>query len=184
MRKPVKHDFPVSDARRYLEPGPVVLVSSRHKGKDNIMTLGWHMILEFSPSLWGAMVSSGNHSHRMIRQSGECVVNLPTAPLAEIVSRIGNCSGANMEKFAEFGLTKIECDAVDAPGIAECHGIFECKLRDDALADKYNLLIFEIVKARVAARPAHPKTLHYTGGGRFMTAGRMIDRSDLFTKVS
>lgn len=39
-----KVDYPVSQVRRYLEPGPVVLVSSKWNGKTNIMTLGWHTV--------------------------------------------------------------------------------------------------------------------------------------------
>ena len=54
---PEKTDFPVSQVRRYLEPGPIVLVSSKWQGATNIMTLGWHTILEFSPSLVGLMIS-------------------------------------------------------------------------------------------------------------------------------
>ena len=48
---PVKSDFPVGQVRRFLEPGPIVLVSSRWEGETNIMTLGWHTIMEFTPSL-------------------------------------------------------------------------------------------------------------------------------------
>jgi flavin reductase (DIM6/NTAB) family NADH-FMN oxidoreductase RutF len=179
-----KVDFPVSDARRYLEPGPVVLISSRWKGSDNIMTLGWHSILEFTPSLWGAMISSGNHSHRMIRESGECVVNLPTADMVDIVSLIGNCDGESTDKFEEFGLTKTASAEVGAPGIAQCHASFECKLYDDTLVDSRNFFIFEIVKADVAERPAHPETLHYIGGGSFVTAGKVVPQKSLFTKVT
>jgi hypothetical protein len=40
-RKVRKDDFPVSQVRRYLEPGPIVLVSSQWQGRTNIMTLGW-----------------------------------------------------------------------------------------------------------------------------------------------
>ncbi|MGQ3281248.1 MAG: flavin reductase family protein, partial [Shinella sp.] len=80
---PEKTDFPVSQVRRYLEPGPIVLVSSKWQGATNIMTLGWHTILEFSPSLVGLMISGGNHSHHMIRESRECVVNLPTTALTD-----------------------------------------------------------------------------------------------------
>lgn len=54
-----KVDYPVSQVRRYLEPGPVVLVSSKWNGKTNIMTLGWHTVLEFSPSLVGLMTRDG-----------------------------------------------------------------------------------------------------------------------------
>ena len=68
----------------------------------------------------------------------------------------------------------------DRPLIAECHANFECRLHDDALVDSYAFFIFEIVKAHVAERPAHPKTLHYTGDGVFMVAGRIVDKRDRF----
>lgn len=179
MVKP-KQPFPVSDVRRYLEPGPIVLVSSRWQDKPNIMTMGWHTVLEFTPSLVGCMITSGNHSFNMIRKSGQCVINLPTTALTDTVVGIGNCSGAEVDKFAEFGLTAEEASAVDAPLIRECHASFECRLHDDALVERYNFFIFEVVHAHVAASPKHPETLHYLGDGQFMTAGPIISRKSKF----
>lgn len=179
-RLPKKTDFPISQVRRYLEPGPIVLVSSKWRGATNIMTLGWHTILEFSPSLVGLMISSGNHSHRMIRDSGECVVNLPTTKLTDAVVGIGNTTGAEIDKFAHFGLTPGEATKVAAPLVGECHASFECRLRDDALVERYDFFVFEVVKAHVAPSPKHPETLHYTGDGVFMVAGRIISRRSLF----
>src|SRR4051794_21924732 len=92
-RHPQKSDFPVSQVRRYLEPGPIVLVSTQWQGKTNIMTLGWHTVLEFSPSLVGCMISGGNHSFDLIRNSRECVINLPTITLTDTVVAIENISG-------------------------------------------------------------------------------------------
>jgi flavin reductase (DIM6/NTAB) family NADH-FMN oxidoreductase RutF len=179
-RLPRKADFPVGQVRRYLEPGPIVLVSSQWRGKTNIMTLGWHTILEFSPSLIGLMISSGNHSHDMIRESRECVVNLPTTKLTETVVGIGNTTGAEIDKFAHFGLTPQPADRVGAPLVGECHANFECRLHDDALVERYDFFIFEVVKAHVAPSPKHPETLHYTGDGVFVVAGRIISRRSLF----
>jgi len=175
-----KQDFPVHKARRYLEPGPVVLVSSRWRGKANIMTLGWHTVMEFAPSLVGCVISVANHSFHMIRKSGECVINLPCAALIDAVVGIGNCSGAEVDKFARFGLTQEDAALVKAPLIRECHASFECRLHDDALVDRYNFFIFEVVKAHVAASPAHPQTLHYKGDGLFALAGDIIDKRNLF----
>ena len=177
---PEKTDFPVSQVRRYLEPGPIVLVSSAWRGATNVMTLGWHTVLEFSPSLVGLMISSGNHSHRMIRESGECVINLPTTALTDTVVDIGNTTGAEIDKFAKFGLTHQKAAKVGAPLIGECHASFECRLRDDALVDRYNFFIFEVVKAHVAASPKHPETLHYAGDGVFMVSGKIISRRSRF----
>ena len=72
MRKnPKKSDFPVSQVRRYLEPDPVMLVSSKWNGKTNIMTMGWHTVMEFTPSLVGCVIAGSNYSFDMIRNSGE-----------------------------------------------------------------------------------------------------------------
>jgi len=175
-----KQDFPVSQVRRYLEPGPIVLVSSAWRGGRNIMTMGWHTVMEFTPSLVGCMISGGNHSFNLIRRSGECVINVPTTALTDAVVGIGNCSGASVDKFNTFGLTAEKASKVAAPLIAECHASFECRLKDDALVDRYNFFIFEVVKAHVAPRPKYPQTLHYTGDGVFMVSGKIISRRAQF----
>jgi flavin reductase (DIM6/NTAB) family NADH-FMN oxidoreductase RutF len=179
-KHPQKHDFPVSEVRRYLEPGPIVLVSSRWEDETNVMTMGWHTVMEFTPALVGCVIASSNHSFELIRQSRECVINLPTAALTDTVVRIGNSSGAEIDKFREFALTAQDASEVKAPLIRECHANFECRLHDDALVDRYNFFIFEVVKAHVASSPKHPETIHYKGDGVFMVAGRIITRRSLF----
>ncbi len=175
-----KIDLPVSQSRRYLEPGPIVLVTSALGEARNIMTLGWHTVMEFTPSLVGCVIAAGNHSFGLVRRSGECVINLPTAALLDQVVGVGNSSGAEIDKFAAFALTPEKAQRVRAPLIRECHANFECKLSDGTLIDKYNFFIFEIVKAHVAPSPRHPKTLHYTGDGVFMVAGKIVSRRAKF----
>jgi flavin reductase (DIM6/NTAB) family NADH-FMN oxidoreductase RutF len=175
-----KHDFPVSDIRRFLEPGPVVLVSSAWKRETNIMTMGWHMVMEFSPSLVGCLISSGNHSYELVSRSRECVINVPAVELATKVAGIGNCSGAEVDKFKKFKLTAVAAEKVKAPLIAECYANLECKLVDGRLRDKYNFFIFEVIKAHAPAAPKYPKTIHYRGDGMFMVAGRSLNLRRLF----
>ncbi len=175
-----KRDFPVSQVRRLLEPGPVVLVSSSWKGEPNIMTMGWHTPMEFTPSLVGCVISSANHSYELISRSKECVINVPTLELAATVAKIGNCSGAEVDKFKKFKLTPIEAEQVKAPLIAECYANFECKLVDGRLRDKYNFFIFEVVKAHAAVAPKNPKTIHYRGDGMFMVSGRSVNLGRYF----
>ena len=104
--------------RRYLEPGPIVLVSSAWRGERNIMTMGWHTVMEFSPALVGCVIAAGNHSFELVRRSRECVINLPTAALLDTAVGIGNCSGADVDKFDKFGLTAAPAHKVKAPLIA------------------------------------------------------------------
>jgi flavin reductase (DIM6/NTAB) family NADH-FMN oxidoreductase RutF len=171
MTRYTKTDFPVHNVRRFLEPGPIVLVSSAHKSESNIMTMGWHMVMEFTPALVGCIISSGNHSFELIRRSRQCVINLPTEDLAAKVVKIGNSSGRDTDKFSEFGLTPKPGTHVRSPLIDECYANFECKLADASWVGKYNLFVFEVVKAHVATSPKIPKTMHYRGDGEFMISG-------------
>ncbi len=164
-------NYPVDDVRRFLEPGPIVLVSSAWRGERNIMTMGWHTVMEFAPSLVGCIISNRNHSFGMIRKSRECAIHVPTADLAETVVRIGNCSGASMDKFSAFGLTARRAEKIKAPLIGECWASFECRLHDSRLVERYNFFIFKVVRAHVAKHPRVPRTIHYRGDGEFMLAG-------------
>ena len=173
---PGKHDLPLHEVRRYLEPGPVVLVTSSHRGERDVMVMGWHTVMEFSPSLIGCVIAPGNHSHGLVRASRECVINMPTAGQLEAVLGAGSTTGAEIDKFAAFGLTPEASEQVGAPSIRECHAQFECRLHDDSLVERYGFFIWEVVAARVAARPRHPETLHYKGDGTFMVSGKVIRR--------
>jgi flavin reductase (DIM6/NTAB) family NADH-FMN oxidoreductase RutF len=166
-----KKDFPTDKVRRFLEPGPIVLVSSAYKGETNIMTMGWHMIMEFEPSLVGCYIWTQNHSFEMIRRSKQCVINIPTEDLATKVVKVGNTSGRDMDKFAELGFTASLGTHVRAPLIDQCYANFECKLVDSSLIRKYSLFVFEVMKAHVATAPKYPKTIHYRGDGEFMISG-------------
>jgi len=175
-----KVDYPVANIRRFLEPGPVVLVSSAWRGKANIMTMGWHMVMEFEPSLVGCYIWDQNHSHEMIRRSKECVINIPTLDMAGIVVGIGNSTGAEIDKFAKFRLTAVRGTKVSAPRIKECYANFECKVVDASLVKRYSLFVLQVVKAQVAVAPRFPRTIHYRGDGLFMVSGRNISLRSRF----
>ena len=182
MKKYKKYDFPVSKIRRFLEPGPVVLVTSHHKGQTDIMAMGWHMVMEFQPSRIGCFITPANHSFELIRSSRECVINIPTYDMIDAVIGVGNTHGDQLDKFKEFGLTSTPASRVKAPVIAECYASYECKLVDDSLIAKYSLFIFEVEKAHVARAPRYPQTVHYRGDGVFMISGGNLDYRKQFKK--
>ncbi len=94
----------------------------------------------------------------MLRRSKECVINLPTLDLVDTVVGIGNCHGADVDKFQRFGLTPKRAAKVAAPLIAECYANFKCRLRDTRMIRTYGLFIWEVVKAHVAVSPNRPFT--------------------------
>jgi flavin reductase (DIM6/NTAB) family NADH-FMN oxidoreductase RutF len=186
MRIYRKQNFPPAKIRRFLEPGPVVLISSAWKNERNLMTLGWHMMLGFEPALVGCFIWDRNHSFELIRRSKQCVINLPTADLIDTVIAIGNCHGGPdaPDKFEQFNLTPLPATKVNAPLVAECYANFECKLVDASLIRKYGLFVFEVVKAHAARSPRYPTTVHCRGDGVFMIAGRNVSYRRRFKRVN
>jgi len=173
-------DHPVEDARRFLEPGPIILVSTAAHGQRNIMTMGWHMVMGFSPSLVATYIWNENHSFSLARDSRECVINVPGVELLDTVVDIGNCSGRDVDKFDRFSLDAVPAGKVGAPLVGQCHSSFECRLHDGSQVVSNNLFIWEIVKAHVAPRPKLPRTVHYRGDGQFMVAGAEVSRRRRF----
>ena len=165
----MKRSLPATKVRRFVEPGPIVLISSAYKGEVNIMTCGWHMMMGYD--LIGCYIWNANHSRGLIRESKECVINIPTVDIASTIVRIGNCSGRDVDKFAKFKLTKEKGREVSAPLIKECYANIECRLIDTSLIRKYELFVFEVVAARAATRPKLPRTIHYRGDGEFVISG-------------
>lgn len=157
-----------------LEPGPVVLVSTARKGRTNIMTMSWHTMMEFEPPLVGCVISGRNATFDTLKATKECGINIPTLELAKQVVGIGNCSGAEIDKFARFGLTPVAATEVQAPLIGECYASLECKVADSRLVNRYNFFILEVVRAWVDTAVKDPQTLHHRGKGVFAVAGETI----------
>jgi flavin reductase (DIM6/NTAB) family NADH-FMN oxidoreductase RutF len=166
--------YPLSNVYRLLETGPVVLVTTAHKGKTNIMTQSWHTMMEFEPPLVGCVISGRNHSFSALVATKECVLSIPTVELAKRVVGIGNCSGKKIDKFKKFKLTRQSAAQVTPPLIAECYANLECRVADSRMVNRYNFFVFEVVKAWVEPSIKCPRTLHHQGKGVFMVAGDTI----------
>jgi flavin reductase (DIM6/NTAB) family NADH-FMN oxidoreductase RutF len=170
----VKKSLPLSRVYRLVEPGPVVMVTTTWHGCANIMTLSWHMMMDFEPPIIGCVISDRNYSFGLLRATGECVINIPTVELAAKTVRVGNTTGRKIDKFKAFRLTPMPASRVAAPLIAECYANLECKVVDARLVDRYNVFIMQVLKAWIDPSKKNPRTVHHRGRGVFMVAGRTI----------
>lgn len=166
--------FPLDKVYQLIEPGPVVLLTTAFGGKPNVMTMSWHMMMEFVPPRIGCIVSSADHSFTALSKTGECVIAIPPADMAEKIVAIGNCSGRDTDKFAEIGLAALPAEEVSAPLIGECFANLECKVVDRDFVERHNLFVLDVVKAWHDTRRPAPKTLHHKGYGTFAIDGEEI----------
>lgn len=164
----------LSKVYQLLEPGPVVLLTTAHRGRSNVMAMSWHMMMEFEPPLVGCIVNGRNHSFASLRATRECVIAIPTVELARKVVGIGNCSGRRVDKFATFKLTPVAAAEVGAPLIEECWANLECRVADTRLVGRYNMFVLEVRRAWIDAARQRPRTLHHCGDGRFTVDGRSM----------
>ena len=166
--------FPLSKVYQLLEPGPVVLLVTSRKGRANVMTMSWHMMVEFEPPLVACVVSDANYSFAALRATGECVITIPAAKLARKVVAVGNCSGRDVDKFSKFRLTPTPAKRVAAPLVAECFANLECRVADTRLVTSYNIFILEVLEAWKDPAQKNPKTIHHHGYGAFAVDGKTI----------
>ncbi len=163
----------LSRAFTLIEPGPVVLVTTHDGDKNNVMTISWTMVLDFTP-MFAIATGEWNYSFAALRKTRECVLAIPTVDLLDRVVGIGTCTGADTDKFSRFALTALPGKAVKAPLIAECLANIECKVVD--FIPVHNIVVLEGVVAHIDPTREERRMLHAVGDGTFIVDGRKYDR--------
>jgi flavin reductase (DIM6/NTAB) family NADH-FMN oxidoreductase RutF len=169
-------ELELSRAFTLIEPGPVVLVTTYDGSKNNVMTISWTMVLDFT-SAFAITTGAWNHSFAVLRKSKEWVIAIPTVDLLDRVVEIGTCSGADIDKFAKFKLTALPGKVVNAPLIGECLANIECTVVD--IIRKHNIVVLEAVAAHLDPARKEKRTIHAVGDGTFIVDGRRLDRSEM-----
>jgi len=125
---------------------PTVLVTVQTADeKPNIITIAWTGILCSSPPTVYIGVQPIRHSHSMLKESMEYVINIPFDNLAEITDYCGIVSGKVVNKFEKTGLTPIPASIVKAPLIKECAVNLECKVKTILNLGSHDVFIAEVV---------------------------------------
>ncbi len=138
-------------ARKSLKAGaltaplPPVLVTVCAGERKNIITIGWTGILSTHPARTYISVRPERYSYKLLRESGEFVINLATADMAKSVDYCGIYTGAKVDKFKECAFTPIESREVGAPSIAECPLSLECRVVEVIPMGTHDVFIADIV---------------------------------------
>lgn len=172
-----KKSFPLSKVYQLLEPGPLVMVTTAHAGKTNVMTMTWHMMIDFEPPILACVISDQNYTFDLLKKSKECVINIPTVELAAKAVKVGNSSGSKIDKFEKFHLLQEKASQVEAPLLTGCYANLECKVIDMKMAKKYNIFILQVLKAWVRPTKKRPRTIHHCGNGVFVVDGDIFKLS-------
>ena len=135
-------------ANRLLHPMHTVLVSCVGKtAKPNIMAVAWAMPTSQNPPLVAISISPKRHSHKLIEETQEFIINIPTLEILQATYACGVLTGGNFDKFKKAGLTPIPARKVKAPAIRECHAHLECTLDSQFITGDHTVFVGKIVDA-------------------------------------
>jgi flavin reductase (DIM6/NTAB) family NADH-FMN oxidoreductase RutF len=158
-----------------LYPVPVIIVScADESGRANLVTLAWTGTVCSEPPMIGISIRPGRHSHPMIKDTGEFVVNILSAGQVRVVDYVGSVSGRDVgDKFAAAGLTPEPASLVKAPLVRECPVNIECKVRQVLSLGTHDLFLGEVVAVHADERvltpegsldPGKAQAIAYIGG--------------------
>lgn len=132
-----------------LAPMPAVLVSCGSAEKPNLITVAWTGITNTVPPKTYISVRPGRYSYPLIRESGEFVINLPTAELVRAVDHCGMYTGKKVDKFAKNKLTPEPSSEVSVPAVAECPISLECRVTDVIPLGSHDMFLADILCVNV-----------------------------------
>ena len=155
-----------------MESGPVVLITTANGGKQNIMTLSWTMVMDFTPR-FAFLTGPWNYSYKILKKTGECVIAIPAADLLKKTVQIGACSGAEVNKFEKFKLSPLKAENISAPLIKECYANIECRIVDHI--KQHNIFVLDGLAVWVDNKRAEKRCFHAIGDGRFIVDGEVIN---------
>lgn len=156
-----------------MESGPVVLITTNDGKKNNIMTISWTMVVDFTP-VFAITTGSWNYSFAALQKTKECVIAIPTVDMLDKVVGVGTCSGSDTDKFEKFMLTPVKGKHVKAPLIKECLANIECKVAD--IVRKHNIIVLDAMAAYIDDKRKEKRALYAVGDGTFIVDGRKMDR--------
>jgi len=156
-----------------MESGPVVLVTTHDGQRENIMTISWTMVVDFTPA-FAMTTGAWNYSFAALRKTRECVIAIPTVDMLDKIVGIGTCSGENTDKFVKFNLTPVKAKFVRPPLVKECFANIECKVID--FVKEHNIVVLRAVAAYRDVARKEKRVVHAVGDGTFIVDGRKLDR--------
>ena len=145
MKRPTKQAF--------VFPDPVGLVTvAEGESSSNIVTIAWVCMACSDPVTVTIAVRSSRHSHELLLEEGEFVLNIPGEDLLGAVDLCGKVSGGDADKWELTGLTPEPAREVRAPLIVECPYSLECRVIEMLELGAHDLFVAHVLAAHADER--------------------------------
>lgn len=133
-----------------LNPAPVVLVTSKNSSnKINIFTVAWVSTVCTKEPIIAMGVRPERLSYEYIKESGECVINLPTKDMVKIVDYCGVISGKKEDKIKHFNLQLNNGVSISTPSLQDSPVALECRVKSITPIGTHDLFLLEVLNAKI-----------------------------------
>jgi flavin reductase (DIM6/NTAB) family NADH-FMN oxidoreductase RutF len=144
----------------------IVEIMGKEIEKENVMTVAWHTNLSYDPPLYGIALHKDRFSLKLIRNSGNFIVNFMPYEAEKLVKELSRVSGEFVEKFEESLLTKDDGETLDCPRVKEAAAYIECEVINEVDAGDHVFIIGKVVHV---VNVRNDKRLIYKGNDEFTT---------------
>jgi flavin reductase (DIM6/NTAB) family NADH-FMN oxidoreductase RutF len=149
-------------------PRPIAWVSTRSpEGRRNLAPFSYFAAVASTPFLVSVSIGSRGgvekDTLRNIRRTGAFCVNLATEPQLVPMNESAGEYGPDVDEFERAGLASADAESVDAPYVADCPAVLECRLFKvvELEGGPNTLVIGEVLRVRIADDiPLIPGTLY------------------------
>ena len=131
----------------------VFVTASDAEGNPHIITVSWSSRVSFDPPMFAISIGKNRSIHAMIRESGEFVIAVPGAELADAVIGCGKSGPEPEDRFAKYGLEKQPGETVRCPLIRNCIVNYECIVKEKADAGDHTVFIGQVKETWVNDHP-------------------------------
>lgn len=139
-------------ARKSFAPGtltaplPPALVTVGGGESANVLTVAWTGILASTPPKTYVSIRPSRHSYKILKETGEFVLHLPSADQARAVDYAGIFTGAKVNKFEKCGFERAESETVAPPTIAGCPLALECRVTEVIPMGSHDVFMADILR--------------------------------------
>ena len=132
-----------------IAPVPPTMVTCGSGDDINVFTVAWTGIINTIPPKTYISVRPSRHSYRLIKESGEFVINLTSKSLVRAADTCGVFTGAKVDKFKKCALTPSDASEVSCPVIEESPLSLECRVTDIIPLGTHDMFFADIVAVDV-----------------------------------
>ena len=135
----------LAQASHLTSPNPITVVcTEKPDGSTNLATVSWWTYLSFNPNMIAFAMAKTSYSGERVRETGNVIVTIPGAEIADAVMGCGSTTGRNTDKVGKFGieLASVEGSKIQIP--AHSRVAIQCHMKEYHETGDHYLYICEV----------------------------------------